>query len=702
MWVKKLTYVIFFNNNNNMKHFNILTTAAMAAALSFGAFAAAPPTFRGSLISSYPNTGTFSELSTTGSETLLVSGLYSTMNAASYGGTYNNNVYYFVKNSSNISAHAFTYNTEDWTKRTEYLNLKCGQYNTSDLAYDKETDLIYGFYSKTGYTTATDTLYVVGKTTVSESGSWSRKNLQVQVGPDMKDVTYNCKDSNDIWHGIAFDSTNQLWVITYGGKLYKVDKNTGAMTLVGDTGIVATAKGSAAFDMRDNTLYWSVTSGTGDTKLSAIYKVDTTDATATKVVDIPNNYQFMGMYIGDPAAKDGAPSEPTNITYNFPEGAFSGNITFDVPGTLFDGTATSGDVSYSVVFNNGEAVTGTTTYGATGVSVAVSVEASGEYPVEIRLENSVGLSPKANYTGYIGFGEPTKPTNVVLAYEDGKMVLSWDAPTTVKDNKGYLGALKYRISKRSGNTSTVVAEDIEGTTYEEEMEEPTTGVAAYNYAVTAVNGDEESEAATSNTVSLGSYGVPYLNDFKTKEDFNSMTVLNGQTGTKTWAYSTSGYATIGYDSSYTKDDWMITPPIPMYAGEKYKVSVDVRAQRASDPENFEVAWGDDATAAAMENIILENTEITSATFETYNCQEFEVPTDGKYFVGVHACSPKNRFTFYVDNLAINKVTETGVEGVVVEAGEAAVYYNLQGVRVEKPENGVFVRVANGKAVKVVK
>ena len=44
----------------------------------------------------------------------------------------------------------------------------------------------------------------------------------------------------------------------------------------------------------------------------------------------------------------------------------------------------------------------------------------------------------------------------------------------------------------------------------------------------------------------------------------------------------------------------------------------------------------------------------------------------------------------------------GVEGVAVDANAPVVYYNLQGVRVANPENGIFVKVADGKAEKVVK
>lgn len=43
--------------------------------------------------------------------------------------------------------------------------------------------------------------------------------------------------------------------------------------------------------------------------------------------------------------------------------------------------------------------------------------------------------------------------------------------------------------------------------------------------------------------------------------------------------------------------------------------------------------------------------------------------------------------------------QVGVEGIEAENGKAE-YYNLQGVRVENPENGMFIRVQNGKSTKV--
>lgn len=58
--------------------------------------------------------------------------------------------------------------------------------------------------------------------------------------------------------------------------------------------------------------------------------------------------------------------------------------------------------------------------------------------------------------------------------------------------------------------------------------------------------------------------------------------------------------------------------------------------------------------------------------------------------------------FDLDELMLTFVSgSVGVETVVLGEGKA-VYYNLQGQKVANPEKGIFVRVQNGKAVKVVK
>lgn len=54
----------------------------------------------------------------------------------------------------------------------------------------------------------------------------------------------------------------------------------------------------------------------------------------------------------------------------------------------------------------------------------------------------------------------------------------------------------------------------------------------------------------------------------------------------------------------------------------------------------------------------------------------------------------------ISKIEVEFNASTGIAGIEAEAGEA-VYYNLQGVRVENPVKGLYIRVANGKSQKVI-
>ena len=65
---------------------------------------------------------------------------------------------------------------------------------------------------------------------------------------------------------------------------------------------------------------------------------------------------------------------------------------------------------------------------------------------------------------------------------------------------------------------------------------------------------------------------------------------------------------------------------------------------------------------------------------------------------------KNGLASEIERISVTKVNSsipTAVDSIeAIEEGEA-VYFNLQGVRVDNPERGIFVKVVNGKATKVV-
>ena len=669
------------HHTNDMKYFyKTILAAAVLATASLGV-QARPVVVRGSLMTS-DTSGTIYEITSDGSKTQLSSGQ---MQAASGGGTYFDGKYYMSKSwMSGYSAMGFIFNTSEIPWKSISSDEQSSSILSTDYAYDGVANVIYGFHKQYG------TNYVIGM--ITPGSTWGRKLVQVQSGPDMVDVKIDCSDADNRWHGLAFDNANQLWVITYGGVLNKVDKNTGAMTVVGETGIKPTVNGSAAFDMKTGKLYWAVKNASG----SFVYEVNTATAEAVKVMDVPDGQQLMGMYIPEPLAEDDAPAAATNMHYDFVDGALSGNLVFDVPATTFDDQPASGPLTYTVTIGEAEPVTGSTTFGATGVTVPFSVEKSGKVAVSVQLKNDVGNSPVAKYEAYVGYGQPVTPANAQLTYADGKMHLSWDAVTSVVDSEGYLGTVKYTVVRKTNSGDETVADGIEATSFEEAIAEPESGLASYTYEIAAVNGDMTSEAPASASLTIGSVALPYENAFETEDDFKALTAINVEPASKTWAWSKSSKnVTIGYDKAYAKDDWLITPPVNLHKGYTYTVSVSAKSQNSRYPEKVALAWGAAPTAAGMDQEIVAPAE--APTTATVYSGTFTAPETMKAYIGVHACSDKDMSTLTVDDF---KVTETVPSGISTPVSEGEAFVSVNGATVTvNGEGNVMIVSADGRVVR---
>lgn len=77
--------------------------------------------------------------------------------------------------------------------------------------------------------------------------------------------------------------------------------------------------------------------------------------------------------------------------------------------------------------------------------------------------------------------------------------------------------------------------------------------------------------------------------------------------------------------------------------------------------------------------------------------EYEITGDYKYV----AVISNTMFSYDLDSLSFTWEVNggVGVESIEAKDGEA-VYFNLQGLRVDNPEKGVFIRIQNGKSTKI--
>lgn len=481
------------------------------------------------------------------------------------------------------------------------------------------------------------------------------------TGATSVEATEICAVNENV-NSIAAAPDGQLYLITYdavtegetstttASYLKKIDPATGAITTVGETGQLPHYLSSSEIDPKSGRMFWTVCPS-DDT--GSLYEVNLSTGAATKIYDFLNDNEITGLAIPAPSAEDKAPAAPENLAANFADGSLSGTITFNAPATTFDGEAATGSLSYTVTMDDVEKATGTTSYGA-AVSVPLTLDASeaGTHTFTVVLANTVGNSPKAKVSLYVGPDVPVAPESVELAWADGTMTLTW-SPVTTGVNGGYVdpAAVKYTVT-RTMPDNTVVAENISATTWSEAVAEPE-ALEQYCYSVVAVQGSVKSAATASNVITLGNIVPPYTNDFADDANLDGFTILDGNNDGKVWGI-TDGHATMSYNSSLEMDDWLMTPPVKLEAGKVYEFSLAAWSRSSTFIESVEVKMGKAATAAAMTTSLVAKTQLECTANDPMTLTATIVPeADGLYYIGIHGCSAADQFTLYVDDLSIS-------------------------------------------------
>ena len=119
-----------------------------------------------------------------------------------------------------------------------------------------------------------------------------------------------------------------------------------------------------------------------------------------------------------------------------------------------------------------------------------------------------------------------------------------------------------------------------------------------------------------------------------------------------------------------------------------------------DIEVYNVAWNNNVPSFSDRYVIaLRNTkQITQMDFDTAgNLYAFSVE-EGLLKIAVKNEARSTRTNAKAELQLVNSIL-TAVESIEVEA--PAEYYNLQGIKVDKPENGIFIKKQGSKASKVI-
>lgn len=122
--------------------------------------------------------------------------------------------------------------------------------------------------------------------------------------------------------------------------------------------------------------------------------------------------------------------------------------------------------------------------------------------------------------------------------------------------------------------------------------------------------------------------------------------------------SSPNCANVKWHGSYPKDEWMISPPLRMQAGQAYSISFKVKAPGWSGmPEALALYWGRASKVASMiiNPTLYDNNQMFFSGW-TEITASFTPTSTGVYYFGWHAYSQADVFYIAIDDVTIDVTT----------------------------------------------
>lgn len=129
---------------------------------------------------------------------------------------------------------------------------------------------------------------------------------------------------------------------------------------------------------------------------------------------------------------------------------------------------------------------------------------------------------------------------------------------------------------------------------------------------------------------------------------------------KTWTFKdegSSGCAQYSFHSKNAAEDWLISPAITIEdADEYYDLFTTFQASNARYVEKGELYWGTAPTPEAMTNLMGSFTSTDGDKHTIGGMVRF--PQSGKIYIGVRACSDKDKYSLYCYDISLKEHTPT--------------------------------------------
>lgn len=477
---------------------------------------------------------------------------------------------------------------------------------------------------------------------------------------------------------IAANAGGEIYTISRGAPalLYHINKTTGACTLIGSTGVNADYAQSMTFDPVTGKLYWAAVRTNGS---SGLYEVNTATGAASLIFEFGNNEEYTGLYIPEPSVSAGAPAGVPAIETKFENGALTGAVTVTVPEKTYNGAPLSGNLKLTLLTDSGNAETVNATPGQTMTFDRTLAE--GLHTFTAYATNDAGDGVRISKAVYVGVDAPGAVGNLKLqATDDGKAHLSWSAPVIGRHN-GYIdpSQITYTVTRFPDNVA--VAKNITSTYFTDPVDLPASN---FYYEVKGYCGNREGVGTYTEEGLFGKgSALPCRFSLNTKEEYELFTVIDAN-GDWEGDYKWGGWmfgadfkytneddlpcAVYGYHPEYPADDWLITPPVEVEKGKKYRLTFNLWTRGQN--ETIEVTAAPANTIAAQAPI-LAKTDYNHKDHRKFTV-DFTAQADGNYFVGFHITSKKKQYYAFVSDIMVDAVPDTdapvAVSGLTAAAG----------------------------------
>lgn len=581
-----------------------------------------------------------------------------------------------------------------------------------DMTYDYTTNTMYALVENK-YTTGT-----VGRTSLCVV-DLATGNYRIIGDPgDIKAIDGNGKLTDDGLLTLACDGAGQLYAMSHFRYLYKVDKFTGKVYDPAPQHNLATASQfqTMAFDT-DGTLWWaqqhpdyghfcSIDLQTGIPGGFVNFQTD-----YEKLNKLGDDIQMTCLYFKDKEINKQAPLAVTSLKATaHANGIKKVDLTWELPQTDYSGNAT--EVSGVRIYRIGTSEPiGTTVAGATSFTDENAPD--GDVTYEVIPFNASGNGFPAFAETFAGYDQLDIVQNITLAVDGRTATVSWEKPlSTVNGGYADFDAITYNIYRCIGDNEELVKENVAETSFTETIDDD----GRFFYIIEPVSGGVTGKRAQSDSFLLSSTAsIPYSTGFEDDQDGSQWTFINE--GTKGWSI-TKG--TRAFDGKYANgatggssdlgNDWLISPAIEFPAPGTYILTFWGNGG-SLDAQTVDILLGTDKSDTASftqlihafvnEQIYDKNGSI--AKTQWVKCEyEFDITAAGIYHLGFHNKTTAIYANFSIDNLSL-AAKGAGISSIGTDDSELAapVYYNLQGVEVQNPSNGLYIVKRGNKITKEI-